>query len=338
MFEELISRLLVRYIGEYVEGINTNALQISLISGQVEINNIRLKSSALNKFRLPVQIKEGFIGKLVLTIPWTSLYSSSVTVELSQLFVVVEPLEGDFEEEIDVEAEIQKAKQEKLKFADSMAQEFLQDQEDQGGWLSRMAATIVDNIQIEIRNVHVRYEDARTGPTPFFLGVTIESVSAHSTDSDWLEKVFVANTKIIHKFCELRSFALYWNNNRALDPNQSLHSSGTRYDESLLRDGPLEYDSSDDLVAQMQDLIYSETNECFPRHQYVLHPVSASLKLCINKDKPPVSGTKSRDKQHAPLNTDPNSPPKFTFEFLFEHVNLTLGMLRLDCLVSLFTQ
>jgi vacuolar protein sorting-associated protein 13A/C len=254
------------------------------------------------------------------------------------VFVLVEPLDGDYEEAIDVEAEIQKAKQEKLKLADSMAHEYLQGQEDaQASWMSRMAATIVDNIQIEIRNVHVRYEDTVTAPTPFYLGVTIESVSAHSTDSDWLEKVFLADTttvKQIHKFFDLRSFAVYWNNNSAtLDP-QSLHSSGTCYDESVLKDGPLVFESAGEMAGLMQDLIYSEANECFPRHQYVLHPVSASLKLRINKEKPPVSGTRDGKALSIskPINTDPHSLPKFTFDFLFEQVNLSLG----TCFEDLF--
>jgi hypothetical protein len=186
----------------------------------------------------------------------------------------------------------------------------------------------------------VRYEDTRTGPAPFYCGVTIESVSAHSTDSEWLEKVFLASTTpvtMIHKFFELRSFAVYWNNN-SLDAQSNLNASGTCYDESVLLDGPLEFDSAEELARQMQELIYSEENECFPRHQYVLHPVSGSLKLRINKEKPPVSGTKPRDsKSNKPINTDPNSLPKFTFEFLFDQVNLSLGTVLYLYFISLLS-
>lgn len=56
---ELITKILVRYLGEYVEGLNREHLRFSLLEGKVEINNLRFKTTALNKFRLPVTVKEG---------------------------------------------------------------------------------------------------------------------------------------------------------------------------------------------------------------------------------------------------------------------------------------
>lgn len=38
----------------------------------------------------------------------------------------------------------------------------------------KMAAQIIKNLQIEIRNIHVRYEDAYTSPKhPFSIGVSL---------------------------------------------------------------------------------------------------------------------------------------------------------------------
>lgn len=299
MFEEFVSRLLAKLLGEYVEGINTNALQVSLISGQVEINNIRLKASALKQFRLNVKVKEGFIGKLLLTIPWTALHCSSIVVEISQLFLLLEPNpELSDEEEFDIEKEFQKMKQEKLGFADSKAEEFLKDKEEGESFLSKMMQTILNNIQMEIRDVHIRYEDTVTASLPFYCGLTIESVSAHSTDDEWNE-IFVDSSsaeKVVHKHFELQSFAIYWN----------------KGEHGLFLDSPLSFSSANELSRKMQELIYSKSNSNFPKHQYLLQPIVASLKLRINNEK---------RIDHSDLGI-----PDFTFEFIFDQVSFNLGI------------
>ena len=41
--------------------------------------------------------------------------------------------------------------------------------------------------QLEVKNIHLRYEDDQTLPgNPFACGVTIKSLSAKSTDKDWV--------------------------------------------------------------------------------------------------------------------------------------------------------
>lgn len=39
-------------------------------SGDIKLKNLRLKKEALDKFRLPVDVVEGYLGDLTLSIPW----------------------------------------------------------------------------------------------------------------------------------------------------------------------------------------------------------------------------------------------------------------------------
>jgi hypothetical protein len=55
----LASGILSRYLGDYVEGLDSQNLEISLLSGSVELKNLKLKASALEKLDLPVTVKEG---------------------------------------------------------------------------------------------------------------------------------------------------------------------------------------------------------------------------------------------------------------------------------------
>lgn len=91
---------------------------------------------------------------------------------------------------------------------------------------------MVDNLQLFVDKVHIRYEDDRTNPgvcpctfpsavdalticcslcavqRPFCVGITLESLHAQSTDEDWNPTFLKTNEQIIHKvgrFCSLSS-------------------------------------------------------------------------------------------------------------------------------------
>jgi vacuolar protein sorting-associated protein 13A/C len=161
---ELITKILVRYLGEYVEGLNREHLRFSLLEGKVEINNLRFKTTALNQFRLPVTVREGynmyqlaltdlgFLGKLVVKIP-AQFGKESVVVQMSQLFLIAQPKEK-VEEETEEEAEerLQQLKQEKLRIADEKEEEFLEAKkaEQNQGRLCFLQVSILPRYSLEI--------------------------------------------------------------------------------------------------------------------------------------------------------------------------------------------
>lgn len=55
----LAAKILSRYLGDYVEGLDSKNLEISLLSGSVELKNLKLKTSSLEKLELPITVKEG---------------------------------------------------------------------------------------------------------------------------------------------------------------------------------------------------------------------------------------------------------------------------------------
>lgn len=55
-----------------VDNLNTNQLNVGIWSGDVKLRNLRLKKEALDKFRLPVDVVEGYLGDLTLSIPWST--------------------------------------------------------------------------------------------------------------------------------------------------------------------------------------------------------------------------------------------------------------------------
>lgn len=59
MLESLISWVLNTYVGEYLENLNADQLSVGLLQGQIELENVPLKKTALRKFDVPVRIKTG---------------------------------------------------------------------------------------------------------------------------------------------------------------------------------------------------------------------------------------------------------------------------------------
>ncbi|KAL1271436.1 hypothetical protein QQF64_030452, partial [Cirrhinus molitorella] len=91
VFESLVSDLLNRFIGDYVENLDKSQLKIGIWGGNVVLENLRVKENALSEFDVPFKVKAGQIGKLTLKIPWKNLYSEAVVATLDGLYLLVVP-------------------------------------------------------------------------------------------------------------------------------------------------------------------------------------------------------------------------------------------------------
>lgn len=68
------------------------------------------------------------------------------------------------------------------------------------GFLQKLSTYIVNNIQISIGRVHLRYEDVVTNPDhPFACGVMLKHISAYTTDAKWQPAQMDNAATIIYK-------------------------------------------------------------------------------------------------------------------------------------------
>ncbi len=66
MFEAQVAYYLNKYLGQYVYGLDSESLKISVWSGDVQLSNLQLRPDALKELNLPVTVKAGLLGKLTL--------------------------------------------------------------------------------------------------------------------------------------------------------------------------------------------------------------------------------------------------------------------------------
>jgi hypothetical protein len=81
----------------------------------------------------------------------------------------------------------------------------------EASYTSLMVTKIIDNMQISIKNIHVRYEDEISNPLrPFSAGITLNELSVKSESIDPNEVLTVGEQSQTRKLLNLVSLSIYW--------------------------------------------------------------------------------------------------------------------------------
>ena len=141
-------------------------------------------------------------------------------------------------------------------------------------WMSfgtSFIGTIIENLQVKISNVHIRYEDDVSIPSkPIVCGFSLDCLSAQSCDENWIPK-FVCREKgqkMAFKLVELENMAVYVNN-----------------DDELL--GSL--DNNEFLAEKMS--VRNRGN--IEKFHHILDPISASATIRRNCTEKPLNTRKT---------------------------------------------
>lgn len=209
--------LLRKYLGEYVEGLSSEALRISVWKGDVVLKDLKLKAEALNSLKLPITVEAGFVGKITLKVPWKSLGKEPVIVLIDRVFVLAHPApEGRTLKEEDrekvFEAKLQQIEEAELATLEAIARRSKTGSVSGGNsWLGSLIATIIGNLKVVISHVHIRYEDSISNRGhPFCSGVTLSKLAAVTTDVQGNE-TFATSGALdgLCKSLQLQRLALY---------------------------------------------------------------------------------------------------------------------------------
>ncbi|XP_053625592.1 intermembrane lipid transfer protein Vps13D isoform X2 [Plodia interpunctella] len=289
MLEGLVAWVLNNYLGKYVENLNTDQLSVALLSGKVELENLPLKKDALRHLGLPVEVRAGFIGKVQLQVPVRQIRSAPWLIAIEKLYLVAAPVNLD-EWDSTVEANI--AHDRKMALLDALEAQWRASHEASDGyyatsyssWLSYgtgLLANIVENLQLKLNDVHIRYEDTITcHPSAFACGLTVESLAAESCDSDWRRgfTLLADADGCSFKLLELQQLAVYWD---PMPVPQGIFANCTLQE----------------LTVRM-----SQTWKC--QHQYLVSPASAAARVRRERSEQPLrSRTRPRISAHLTLDS-----------------------------------
>ncbi|XP_073320353.1 intermembrane lipid transfer protein VPS13C isoform X2 [Pagrus major] len=264
VFESLVSDLLNRFIGDYVENLDKSQLKIGIWGGNVVLENLKVKENALSEFDVPFRVKAGQIGKLTLKIPWKNLYNDAVVATLDGLYLLVVPgatIKFDAAKEERYQQEAKQRELQRIEEALQMAARREKPQEEKKDtFVEKLATQVIKNLQVKISSIHLRYEDDLLDPQrPLSMGLTLSELSLQTTDENWKSCILNEAAKIIYKLGRLECLCAYWNVN-----------------------SPIFYKGSwEDIVDQLKCGISSKDQE-LPHYQYIFKPIFASAKMIIN--------------------------------------------------------
>lgn len=274
MLEGLVANLLNRFLGMYVKNFDPKQLNVGIWSGDVKLRDLELRREALDQLHLPINVVEGRLGKLTLSIPWSNLRGKPVRVDIEDVFLLAAPKMEDNYDATEEEKRAVAVKLEKLESAELLKERNTEglskeEQQKQQSFTASLTTAIIDNLQISIKNVHLRYEDAIATPGhPFAVGLTLKEMSAVSTDENWQPTFIQSTAGTTHKLAVLNSFAMYWNSDATLFGTGKGDDVGSK--EQAI--------DPKEMIQKFRDGIESTDNS-----QYLLKPVSGRAGLEMDK-------------------------------------------------------
>lgn len=260
--KDVLNVVFNRILAPYVENLDMNQVNYGIAQGQLTLRNLRLKRGALDKFRLPVDVLEGYLGTFTLSLYWMNLGNRPVEILIEDVYLLVVPSSQNDIDPEEEEERLQAAKQERLRNAELLhvksQTDATPDRSSQSLWDS-LTAKIVNNLQVTVKNIHVRYEDKMSVPGhPFSAGATLASFSVRSVNEKW-EPAFIESTAgAIHKLANLSSLAVYFDTDSQSMANLSLH----------------------EVQGKLESMI--SLNNMGPSHQFILSPVSGEGRIVLN--------------------------------------------------------
>ncbi len=195
---------------------------LPLWKGLVDLRNLRVKPSCLDFLRLPVEVIGGTVGKLGLRADWSKLSSEPVVLTLEDVLVLVRMRKDSDEVKIDPDREQKNAAAAQRSRLEGIQAAWLTDNNNKDS-ASALTLTkkIADNVQIIIRNIHIRYEDVSATMEPVAFGITLAELSCLTTDSNWIQS-FIIGSITQYKLLLLKRFAVYFNLGRNATPVQNI--------------------------------------------------------------------------------------------------------------------
>lgn len=262
--KEVLNVLFNRILAPYVENLDMNQVNYGIGQGQLTLRNLRLKKGALDKFRLPVDVLEGHLGTFTLSLHWMNLGNQPVEILIEDVYLLVVPSP---QVNIDPEEERQRAQAAKLERLENAELLHMRGQvgvsleespQSQGLWAS-LTAKIINNLQVTVKNIHIRYEDNLSVPGhPFAAGITLAGFTAVSVNEKWQPAFIESTAGAIHKLARLESLAVYFDTDSQSMAGLPLSAAKEKF------------------IAMISQKDHQSS------HQFILSPVSGEGRIVMN--------------------------------------------------------
>lgn len=227
MAKRLLHTVLLKVLGEFID-LNEENLNLAVWSGQIVLTNLTLKTEHILK-NFNLNVFHGSIQRLEVTIPWATLLVNPVKIAIDGILLDVGPLDIAKLGKIEALKRYMTEKLQKLKLVDQYLELSLNlkgDENNSNGnnnnnnnpnsesYIKQWTAKIIDNIEIKVTDLHVRYEDSLSIPGRVFAcGITLHSFGISTADSSWNiggARKSTTDTSVVYKLAYMKCLGIYW--------------------------------------------------------------------------------------------------------------------------------
>eukprot|EP00040_Diaphanoeca_grandis_P038059 m.254751 g.254751 ORF g.254751 m.254751 type:complete len:4107 (-) comp33921_c1_seq1:79-12399(-) len=206
MFETLVTHYMNKYLSEFIEKFQKKKLKINLLSGEVAIADLQLKTSALKQFDLPVGIVWGKLGSLHAKLKLSaSLLKHPIVVTISDVYLLAVPADATPYDAEKMAAVLQETKQ---RLIEQLEEKLTKEEPDLEVDTQKTFFNVVNNLKVSINRIHIRFEQSSRGNMA--IGVIFREISLRSADEHWGESQKAGSKEVARKLVGLDGFSLYW--------------------------------------------------------------------------------------------------------------------------------
>lgn len=101
------------------------------------------------------------------------------------------------------------------------------------GFVEKLIAQIINNVQVNVKNIHIRFEDKSDPENEFAFGITLHEFAINSTDANWIPGFSREIQHHFHKIAALNSFAAYMNVNTDLFINKEVSELPSFFERTI---------------------------------------------------------------------------------------------------------
>ncbi|KAJ8775429.1 hypothetical protein K2173_023194 [Erythroxylum novogranatense] len=259
MFEGLVHRVLVGYLGRFVKNFQKDKLKLDIWNEEIVLlENAELIPEAFDYLQLPFAVKQGRVGRLSLKVSWKRIGREShdqlVTISIEDVFICVSQRD-DQDWSLDaIERRELDGKKAQLAAAELAKLSKRVCENNKGkSFFSFIAAKAFDIILVSIKNLHVQYSEVQIDSPQLLLGLKFSSLTMKQN----LVGSSVGGDQV-NKTIEIGGFEIYCN----------------------ASEGPLESTNSGDAMDYKSEGTARSDGSKFDR---LLQPFNASLSLVFNR-------------------------------------------------------
>ena len=88
IFEKIALKVISYYLDNYINPIQGSQIKLALTTGNAELNNVSIKSTALSTHHLPFTVTSGLIQSIKLHFPWHSLKKRPCVIDLEGIHII----------------------------------------------------------------------------------------------------------------------------------------------------------------------------------------------------------------------------------------------------------